>query len=104
MTIPQEAIQDGAKNLLARGTIVSELRQAKGGWVAAGHVIQEEFLDMSRAVLTAALPALERQIREYIAREIEAKAPLVHYPHESGYEKYQGMKYSAQIARGKDQP
>lgn len=56
------------------------------------------------AILTAALPAIEQQIREYIAREIEAKAPLVYYPHESGYEKYQGMKYAAQVARGEDQP
>lgn len=55
---------------------------------------------IAKAAIDAALPGIERQVREQVAREIEAKAPLAYYPHESEYEKYQGMKHAARIARG----
>lgn len=54
------------------------------------------------AALTAALPELERQIREQVAREIEAATPLAYYPHESGYQEAKGMKRASRIAQGKE--
>ncbi|WP_019148492.1 hypothetical protein [Timonella senegalensis] len=111
MTITTQAIEAGAKNLLARGTIVPELRQAKGDWGAAGFIIQEEFLDMSRAVLTAALPALEQQIREHVTQELAAEATrLEQTKHHHDQDQtladalILGVRHSAKLARGKEQP
>jgi hypothetical protein len=110
MTIPQEVLESGAKNLLAHGTIVTGLREAKGDWDAAGFIIQQEFLDMSRAVLTAALPALEQQIRERVARALAAEATrleqtkhLHDQDHALADALILGVRHSAKLARGKDQ-
>lgn len=103
MTIPLEAVEAGAKGLLAHGTIVPELRQAKGDWESAGWTIQQEFIAMSNAVLIAALP----RIRELIAQEIEALEPtaemMTHrrdeYEYSAGWEEAAGD--AAVIARGR---
>lgn len=87
MTIPQQAIE-------AASRILSGEKEYYDTW------------DEARDILTAALPALEQQIREQVAQEIEA---LKLNPKDSTtphcVEEYNaGLTNAARIARGKDQP
>lgn len=102
MTTPnQQAIEAGAKALHAHG------RQLDHG---IGQTWEGDLTEWSRrliraearAVLTAALPALEQQIREQVAQEIEAARPAVHAARMGGKALHQELTIAARIARGED--
>ena len=84
MIIPQEAIE-------AASRILSGEKEYYDTW------------DEARDILTAALPALERQIREQVMEEILANT-VPNRPTLIEKAVNSGMKYAAQIARGEDQP
>lgn len=96
MTIPQEAIEAAAE-VLANGLLA-------GGWDSCSAWERESFYESANDILTAALPALERQIRDQVAESIERKlcgcgnnSPLCEINNTH-------FTLAAQIARGKDQP
>lgn len=101
MTIPQQAVEAATEpriTLRHRGgngfqgpiSAVLETHLAEG-WTL-------EDLD-----LTAALPALERQIREKVAQEIEAVRPASQPARKGRTTTHYALTFAAQIARGKEQ-
>ena len=85
MTIPQEAIEAASRILSATWT---------------GEKEYSDTFDEARDILTAALPALEQQIREKVAQEVQSM-PHVAYTMPNGrIAKVVRRDDAAQIARG----
>ncbi|WP_019148795.1 hypothetical protein [Timonella senegalensis] len=91
MTIPAEAVNAGAA--------------AIDYWLCENDQsieLSSQIRDMFTEGLTAALPALERQIREQVAREIEARI-VMEFDEFDVISNITARDY-ARLARGKEQP
>lgn len=93
MTIPQEAIEAAAEQFSAHVHGDVDFDALTEGEQSAARVATGDIID-------AALPALERQIREQVAKEIEAARPAVHPARKGGKAAHYALTNAARIARG----
>lgn len=104
MTIPQEAIEAATQALMTENACAKDnYNRCKvhtgSRWDLAEDVCRDAQGEAELA-LEAALPALERQIRERVAKEIEAARPAVHPARKGGKAAHYALTNAARIARG----